>query len=115
MVTTKVQQDGVMIVYPPRALIGETVCQLREEVMRYIDARRVPRILIDFRQVRKMDSGGLGTLVNLNNMAKSKLGRMGVINVGMNINSLIVRSRLINFFECFENEELAVSALSSIV
>ena len=111
MLTTTRHQDGISILVPPRALMGEAVPQLRQELMKQINMRHVPRILIDFGHVRKMDSGGLGTLVNASSMAKSKAGRMGVINVGSNIKNLIVRSRLINFFEHYENEDMAVSAL----
>ena len=111
MLTTTRHQDGISILVPPRALIGGAVPQLRQELMKQINTRHVPRILVDFRRVRKMDSGGLGTLVNAYSMAKSKAGRMGVINVGQRINNLIVRSRLINFFEHYENEDVAVLAL----
>ena len=108
---TTFQKAGIAIVVPPRHLIGEAVPALRQALLTEIDTSRVPRILIDFGQVRKMDSSGLGTLVSAYGMAKSKRGRIGVIHVGKNIKNLIVRSRLINFFEHFESEAAAMAAL----
>jgi len=114
MLTTTCDKDGISILAPPRALMGKAVPELRQMITKQIDKSKTPYILIDFSRVRKMDSGGLGMLVNAYSMAKSKSGCIGVINVGQNINNLIVRSRLINFFEHFENEDVAVSALSGI-
>lgn len=111
MLTTVRHKDGISILAPPRAIIGEAVPELRQVLMQQIDKPRVPRILIDFCRVRKIDSGGLGMLVNAYCMTKSKAGRIGVINVGQNINNLILRTRLINVFEHFKNEDMAVSGL----
>lgn len=114
MLTTKVQQDGIAIVEPSRNVIGEAVDELRQALMHQIDRSSKPRIVVDFGGVSKMDSSGLGTFINVYSLAKAKQGRIGVINVGKNIKSLIVRSRLINYFEHFESESAAVSALAGI-
>ena len=41
-----------------------------------------------------------------------KKGRVGVINVSKQINSLIILSRLVSLFERFDSETAAVSGLS---
>lgn len=114
MLITTTQMDGITIVLPPRHIIGEAIPELRQALTRQIDKSQMPRIVIDFGRVHKMDSGGLGTLVNAYSLAKAKQGRIGVINVGHNIKNLVVRSRLITFFEHFENKETAVSAFAGI-
>lgn len=110
MRTTIRHSDSLSIIEPCRNLIGESVPELRQLLTKEIDRCDEPRILIDFCRVRCMDSGGLGTLVNASCLAQSKRGHIGVMHVGKNIKNLIVRSRLINFFEHFENETAAESA-----
>lgn len=114
METTTIQQDGIAIVVLSRNIIGNSVYVMRQQLIKQIDKPERPRILIDFGQVHKMDSSGLGTLTQVYCMAKSKHGHIGIINVGTHIKSLIIRSRLITLFEHFESESEAVSAFSGL-
>ena len=112
MTTITHEKDGVAIVQLNGNIIGAAIPEMREVVYKQIDMTDTPRIVIDFKGVHKMDSSGLGTLLNSYNMARAKNGRIGIIHVGKNIRNLIVRSRLINLFEYFKTEEVAVSKLS---
>ena len=60
-----------------------------------------------------MDSSGLGSLVGLHVSIARKRGRVGLYNVGLSINNLLVAGRLITIFEHFDSEEEAIAALSS--
>lgn len=112
MTTTTRQEKGVAIVNLTGNIMGEAIPQVRRAILTQIDSTEVPRILINFEGVHKMDSGGLGTLLYAYKMARAKNGRVGIINVGENISNLIVKSRLINIFEHFNTEAAAVSKLA---
>ena len=112
MTTTTLQENGVSIVNFTGNIIGEAVPQVRRAIVRQIDSTETPRILINFKGVHKMDSGGLGTLLSAYHMVRAKKGRIGIINVGNNISNLIVKSRLIRIFEHFNAEDAAVSELA---
>ena len=113
MATTIRQQDGVSILEPNGKIMGASVSELRDVITSQIDASDEPRILINFERVTMMDSSGLGTLMGAHVAATRKNGRIGVIHVGKNIKNLIVRSRLVSIFEHFDDEDAAVSGLSS--
>lgn len=113
MKTTTRLKDGVPILEPNGKIIGNAASELQEKLVSQIDASNTSTILINFKGVNKIDSSGLGTLVSAYIAAKRKKGRIGIINVGRNIKSLVVQNRLINIFEHFENEDAAVAALST--
>lgn len=115
MTTIMRLKGGVPILMPYGKLIGVAASQFREKLISQMDASDMSGILIDFKQVNKIDSSGLGTLVEAYIIARREKGRIGVINVGMNIKSLIIRTRLINIFEHFDNEDIAVAILSNRV
>ena len=107
------QKDRIVILEPAGKIMGEAIPELRETMIAQIDKSETPCILINLKHVHKMDGAGLGTLVNAYTMAKSKKGRIGVINVGKNIKNLIVQTRIINIFEHFKTEDAAVKAFSN--
>ena len=113
MTTTTRLKDGVPILEPNGKIIGTAASELQEKLVSQIDASNTSTLLINFKGVNKIDSSGLGTLVSAYIAAKRKKGRIGIINVGRNIKSLVVQNRLINIFEHFENEDAAVAALST--
>ncbi len=111
MITTT-QKNGIAIVELTGNIIGEAIPQLRQEIITHIDKNETPRILMNLKGVHKMDSSGLGTLANVYNLARAKNGRIGIINVGRNISSLLVKSRLINIFEHYTTKNAALSSLA---
>ena len=112
--TTKVrQQDGITILEPNGKIMGNSATELWETISPQIDASDVPRILINFENVNRIDSSGLGALMGIRAVASRKKGRVGVINVSKQIKNLIILSRLVSLFEHFDNEAAAVSGLSA--
>jgi len=70
-------------------------------------------VLINFEHVNRIDSSGLSALMEARVAATRKKGRIGVINVGKHIKNLVALNRLVSLFECFDDEDAAVLALSS--
>ncbi len=103
---------GVCILEPHGKLIGAGVLDLRILLKTEIISAETPRILINLEHVSRMDSAALGLLVSANRTVKQKHGRIGVVHVGRHIKNLIIRSRLINIFEHFKTETVAVKELS---
>ena len=92
---------------------GRSVSDLRKVILPQIEASDTPRILINFERVNRIDSSGLGTLMEAYAAASRKQGRVGVINVGKHIRNLIVLSRVMSLFEHFDSEDAAVAGLSA--
>lgn len=113
MATTIRQRDNVTILEPSGRMVGPAVAEFRQTILPDIEASETPRILINFEDVNMMDSSGLGALMEARTIVSRKEGRIGVINVGKQIKNLIVLSRIVSLFEHYDNEDEAVSALST--
>ena len=106
-------KDGIPILEPHGKIVGPAVSELRERLaLELLDASDTPCFIIDFEHVQKIDSSGLGMLVNVYVIAKQMKSRIGVVNVERHIKNLLVLSRLVNIFEHFENEDAAILALT---
>ena len=112
--TTQIrQQNGITILEPNGKIMGPSASELWEAISPEIETSDAPRILINFEHVNRVDSAGLGVLMGARAAVARKKGRVGVINVSKQINSLIILSRLISLFERFDSEAAAVSGLSA--
>ena len=113
MKTTTRLKGGIPILEPHGKIVGPAVSELRERLaLELLNASDAPCFIIDFEHVHKIDSSGLGMLVNVYVIAKQMKSRIGVVNVERHIKNLLVLSRLVNIFEHFENEDAAILALT---
>ena len=113
MATQIRQQDGITILEPSGKIVGSSASELRNAISPQIEAYDEPRVLINFEHVNRIDSSGLSALMEARVAATRKKGRIGVINVGKHIKNLVALNRLMSLFECFDDEDAAVLALSS--
>ena len=105
-------KDGVVIIKPRGKLIGDAAVEFKkiidEQIARLGDS---PRLLFDFADVDMMGSSGLGALMAAHVMVQRQKGFAALINVGQNVQNLMVRSRLLDTFEHFDSEAEAIEAL----
>ena len=113
MITQIRQQNGIAIVEPNGKIMGPASSELWDAISPQIETSDAPRILINFENVNKIDSSGLGALMVARAAIARKKGRVGVVNVGKHIKNLIVLSRLASLFEHYDSEDAAVSALAT--
>lgn len=113
MITKIRQQNGITILEPNGKIMGPAVSELRAALSPELEVSNTPRILINFENVNKIDSSGLGALMGVRAVTARKKGRIAVINVSKQIKNLVVLSRLVRVFEHYDSEAAAVSALSS--
>ena len=112
--TTQIhQQDGIVILAPHGRIVGSAASELRKNLVPQIEASDEPRMLINLENVYKIDSIGLGVLVEAHIVARKKKGRIGIVHLGKHIRNVIVITRLIHLFEVFDSEDTAVLALSA--
>ncbi len=108
------ESEGILIIKPSGRIIGPAGTALREQISGELEKiSGTPKILIDLGDVARIDSSGLGTLVACHVSVVRKDGRIGLINIGTDIQNLIVMGRLITIFERFDSEDEAIAALNS--
>jgi len=70
------------------------------------------RIVLDLGDVRYVDSGGLGELVEAFSAAKNRGGVVKLIGVTQRLNDLLVITKLLNVFDCFDTQEAAIESFA---
>ena len=68
------------------------------------------RIVLDVGDVRYVDSGGIGELVESFTAAQHRGGSIKLVGVTKRLNDLLVITKLLNVFECFETEDEAIES-----
>jgi anti-sigma B factor antagonist len=108
------QVEGVAILDLEGKVIGRDSLQLKQAIDDVIaSSAGAPKLLFNLGGVTMMDSSGVGTLIGAHLSVARKGGRIGVINVGSNIRSLLVMARIITVLQHFNSEEEAIKSLQS--
>ena len=108
------QKDGVTILKPDGNIFGVAALDFKKVLDGQIAKNsKSPKFLIDFAKVTLMGSSGLGALVGGYKAVDSKGGFIAIINVGTNVENLMIRSRLFDTFEHFDSEDEAIEALNA--
>jgi anti-sigma B factor antagonist len=72
-------------------------------------------LVLDLGAVRYVDSAGLGELVQAYAAAHTRGGELKLLHVTDRINDLLVLTRLLTVFECFDTEPEVIESFRSLV
>lgn len=106
------QKDGVTVLdIDGRIIEPESVAlkNIIDEEIGSAEAGEV-RMLLNMKHVQAMDSSGLGIVIAAYTSVQRRGGRIALLNVRENINSLIVMSKLLAIFDRYDNEEEAIQS-----
>ena len=70
------------------------------------------KIVLDLGGVAYVDSAGLGQLVQAYATTKNKGGALKLINLGKKLNDLLVVTKLVTVFDCYDSEAEAIKSFS---
>jgi len=87
---------------------------LADRIRGLLDRNR-RRIVLDLADVRYVDSGGLGELVESFSAAKNRGGFVKLIGVTKRLNDLLVITKLLSVFDCFDTQEDAIDSFGGRV
>ena len=68
------------------------------------------RLVLDLGHVRYVDSFGLGELVHALSAVRNRGGEIKLLNVTKRLNDLLVLTRLLTVFDCFDQEAEALAS-----
>lgn len=91
--------------------MGVAATRLADAVRRAL-ARNQSHLLLDLGHVRYVDSAGLGELVQAFSAARNRGGTLKLLHVTDRLNDLLVVTRLLTVFDCFDREADAVESFS---
>ena len=112
MEMTLTLQGGIPILHPHGKLTGKAVSAFRERLGWWIDDTNTDTLLIDFAEVQKLDSTALGVLVTAHTFARQHQTEIGLIHVSKRIKNLIVLTRLVKVFQCFQDADAAITTFT---
>lgn len=107
--TVSSKREGVVVVYCSGSLVfGEESTSLRALVKDLF--KECNQVVLDLRDVVRIDSGGLGTLVSLYASARNAGGAVKLSGADRRVNELLQITRLLVLFEVFDKAEQAVAS-----
>lgn len=72
------------------------------------------RLVLDLGHVRYVDSFGLGELIHAFSAVRNRGGAMKLLNVTRRLNDLLVLTRLLTVFDCFNEEAEALASFAPL-
>ena len=107
-------QEGVVILELSGKIFGPAALEFKKTFDQQIaSCTGPPKFLVDFANVTIMGSSGLGALTGAYVSIEQQGGLVAIVNVGTNIQNLMIRSKLVEQFEPFDSEEEAIEALNA--
>ena len=98
---------GDIVLNASGSVLAERVRSLLEQDRRCI--------VLDLGDVRYVDSGGIGERIESFSAAKNRGGAIKLARVTTRLNDLLVITKLLNVFECFETEDEAIESFGGRV
>lgn len=106
------QKEGVTVLDIEGRIIGSESVALKNIIAEEIGGAETGdvKMLLNMKHVQAMDSSGLGIVIAAYTSVQRRGGRIALLNVGGNINSLIVISKLFTIFDRYDDEEEAIQS-----
>ena len=106
--------DVVVLTVDGDITMGEAgATRLADKVRSLVQERR-EHILLDLGRVRYVDSAGLGELVQCCAAVRTRGGALRLLNVTRRLNDLLVLTKLLTVFDCFDDEPEALASFAGI-
>lgn len=89
--------------------MGESSLALRNAIRELLNSGQ-KYILLNMRDVSHMDSSGIGELVSAYASVSNHEGQLKILNLTKKLHELLVITKLLTVFECYENEGQALNS-----
>ena len=107
-------REGVVILELSGKIFGTAALEFKKVFDEQLaSCTGTPKFLVDFAHATIMGSSGLGALTGGYVSVEQKGGLVALVNVGTNIQNLMIRSKLVEQFDPFDSEEEALEALNA--
>lgn len=108
----KVTKNVIVLTVTGKMMGGEDSLQFHEEIKNILQ-EGYRYILLDLGKVKWMNSSGIGTLMSSWGSVLQNKGILKLANVTKKIESLLVITQLIQFFETYESVDRGVASFLS--
>ncbi|MGA7458586.1 MAG: STAS domain-containing protein [Candidatus Korobacteraceae bacterium] len=109
--STRMIGDVVIVDTIGELRLGEGTHVLRDVVSQLID-QDYKSILLNLRDVRHIDSAGVGELMSCYTSVRNRGGQLKLLNLSKNVHNLLQITKLYTIFEVAEDEPSAIASFS---
>ena len=109
--STRKIDDVVIIDVDGKILLGDGDVEIKEAVDTLLDQGQ-KKILLNLGKVPYMDSAGLGELIRCFTALRRSGGHFKLLSPNPRIKDLLNITKLLNVFDTYDNENVAVSSFS---
>ncbi|MGE3469546.1 MAG: STAS domain-containing protein [Vicinamibacterales bacterium] len=95
-----------------RLILGESADALKDKVRSLLQQGH-GRIVVNLGEVSYMDSSGLGALVSAHATVRRQGGALKLLNLTKRLQDLLVITKLLNGFDCYDDEAAAVASFGA--
>jgi anti-sigma B factor antagonist len=92
--------------------MGEGGATRLADKVRSLLQRGHDRIVMDLRRVRYVDSAGLGEMVHCAAAVRTRHGALKLLNVNRKLNDLLILTKLLTVFDCFDSNDEAIASFN---
>jgi anti-sigma B factor antagonist len=110
--STRTVKDVVIVDTIGELRLGEGTDILRN-VIRELTEQGYRNILLNLRDVRHIDSAGVGELMSCYTSVRNKGGQLKLMNLSKNVHNLLQITKLYTIFEVEDDEPTAVASFHS--
>jgi anti-sigma B factor antagonist len=103
--------DGVNLVIVHGDIVGDSRRRLVDHVRALLVGGR-QHIVLDLSGVRRVDSRGLGELIECYEASRALGGEVKLLGVNGQVSELLVITKLVSVFECFDSRDAAVASFA---
>lgn len=111
-ITTREISDVTIVDLDGRVTIGDTNCQLHE-TMRSLVSEGKKNVILNLKKIDKIDSSGLGEIVAGFSTMRKNGGSLKLVNMSERIQDIMMITKLLTVFDCFETEAAAIESFNS--
>jgi anti-sigma B factor antagonist len=104
------EKQGVTVLgLDGRVVLGEECESLRSKIQELLASKR-PNVVLNLKNVSRIDSTGIGALVEAVILTAREGGRLKLTNVPRLINNILSTHRLLQAFEIYGSEDEALAS-----
>lgn len=93
-------------------IMGDEVAHYRDKIFHLVNSGK-KRILVELQQVEKIDSCGIGALVEMMVYTVKQGGQMKLVRLSRRVHNALVVHRLMQAFEVYDSPESAVASFDA--
>ena len=109
--STRKTGDIVIIDVDGQILLGEGDIEIKAAVDDFLK-RGAKKVLLNLAKVPYMDSAGLGEMIRCFTALRKIGGDFKILSPNRRIIDLLTITKLLNVFDCYENESAAIASFS---